>query len=178
MGFLSSSRLLSGRRRVLAARSRRRPVDRRGVGLVLPEGPVDRRLAAAVGQNHGEVRDSQRSDDGDGGQPAEVVDKHQDRCDEADRPDAHHEQIPALAVSDVRGEARTRLSDQVGLVAPSSSCLHVSHVIPMSSRPPDRLRPGASSQVSAVRALLVLDGPTGSRAPSGRSSRSEVPCRS
>jgi hypothetical protein len=56
-----------------------------------------------------------------------MVDEHQDGGDKADRPDAHHDQVPALAVSDVRGEAWTRLSDQVRLVmAESSSCLHVS----------------------------------------------------
>ena len=103
------------------------PVDGRGVGLVLPEGPVRCRLAPAVGEDHREVRDDERARDRDRSEPPEMVDEHQNGRGEADRPDAHHDEVAALAVRDVRRQARTRFSDQVGLVtAGSSGGFHIS----------------------------------------------------
>jgi hypothetical protein len=108
-------------------RPRGRPVDGGGVWLVLPEGPLRCRLAPAVGEDHREVRDDERASDRDRGEPPEMVDEHQDGRSEADRPDAHHDEVAALAVRDVRRQARTRFSDQVGLVtAGSSGGFHIS----------------------------------------------------
>jgi hypothetical protein len=107
--------------------ARGRPVDGRGVWLVLPEGPVSCRLAPAVGEDHREVGDNERAHDRDRGEPAEMVDEHQDGRGKADRPDAHHDQVAALAICDVRRQARTRFSDQVGLVtAGPSGRFHIS----------------------------------------------------
>ena len=108
-----------------SARPRRRSVDRRRIRLVLPERPVGCRLAAAIGQYDREVRYDERADCRDRGEPAEVVDEHQDRRNEADGPDAHHDQIPALTVTDVLRQAGARLGDEVGFRMPPTG-LHYS----------------------------------------------------
>ena len=54
---------------------------------------------------------------GYGGQPPQVVDEHEDGDDEAEQPDAHHEQVAVLPVPDVLGHRPPRLGDQVHLLA-------------------------------------------------------------
>src|SRR5271165_2556704 len=66
-----------------------RPVDLWRVWLVRPEASVDRRLAPAIGENNGEVRNDDRTHQWDGGDPAQVISKQQDGREEADRADAH-----------------------------------------------------------------------------------------
>jgi hypothetical protein len=127
--------LVSGRRRLtgrdvtaLVLASVGRHVKIRGVRLVLAEAARRGRLPAAVGEHDSKVRNDQRTDRGDRGKPAEMIDKEQDRGDEADSPDAHHDQVPALAVGDIGRQAWPRLRHQVSLLAMGSDCSHTSTV--------------------------------------------------
>src|SRR5215469_8917570 len=85
---------------IRALATRRRLESLRQVRLVRPEPAAAGRLAAAIGEDDREVRDRDRADRGDGGQPPEAVDEQHDRDHEADEPDAHHDQVPALTVAD------------------------------------------------------------------------------
>lgn len=95
-----------------------RPVDGRRIGLVLPEPAIGGRLTTAVRKDHREVRNNQRAGYRDSGQPAQVVDEHQDCDQEAYCPDAHHDQVAALAVSNILRQAAARLGHEVSLILP------------------------------------------------------------
>src|SRR5215470_17996210 len=79
-----------------------RAVGRRQVRLVGTETLGVAGLAAAVGEHDSEIRDRNGANRGDGGQPASALGEHDHGDHEAHHPDRHHDQVPALAVADVR----------------------------------------------------------------------------
>src|SRR5579872_871486 len=108
----------------------RRITCRGQVGLVLHEAAGVARLPAAVGEDHGELGNEDSADGGYDGEPAQVIDEHNHGDYEADGPDAHHQQVPALPEVDVVGQLAPCLRDQVHLrlSAASVTQLHPSTV--------------------------------------------------
>src|ERR1700745_2340653 len=92
---------------------------RRQVRPVLHEPADVVGLASAIGEHHRDIRDDDRAHRGDGRHPAQMVDEHEHRGREAERPDGHHDQVPVLAVPDVLGHGPARLGNQVHLLTVS-----------------------------------------------------------
>src|SRR5260370_32509014 len=119
-GIVLAHRWLGSRRRrrnERAVAAVGRPVHLWQVWLVWPKASVDRGLAPAIGKNDGEIRNDDCPDQRYRGGPAQVIDEQQDGREEADRPDGHHDQVTALPVADVFGQAAARLGDNLRLVA-------------------------------------------------------------
>src|SRR5215469_329295 len=121
----------------------RRRADRvagRGeVGLLLDEAAGVAGLPAAVGEHHGEIGNEDSAEGGYHDEPAQVIDEHNHGDYEADGPDAHHQQVPALPKVDVVGQRAPCLSHDVYVRPPAASVTqpHPSTVCPAAkpSRP-------------------------------------------
>src|SRR5215469_7117640 len=105
----------------------RRPdrVTGRGqVGPVLHEAAGVAGLPAAVGEHHGEIGNEDCAEHGYHHEPAQVIDEHNNGDYEADGPDAHHQQVPALPEVDVVGPRTLCLRYEVHVRAPMAGVTH------------------------------------------------------
>src|ERR1700745_1955618 len=90
------------------------------VGLVLHEAASVAGLPAAVGEHHGEIGNEDSAEDGYHDEPAQVIDEHNHGDYEADRPDAHHQQVPALPEADVVGQRAPGLRHDMTVRLPAA----------------------------------------------------------
>src|SRR6185437_1666756 len=113
------------------------------VHAVLKEAAGVVRLASAVGENDREVRDDDRPDRREGGQPSAVVDEDHYRDGEARHPDAHHDEVAPLAVGDVLRQRPARLRHQVDLRVPPDVAYPHGSTVPPPGWSSNSISPGA-----------------------------------
>ncbi len=135
------------------------------------------RLTSPVGENDRNVRDENRENGRYSGEPPEVVDEQEDRDTKADGAEGHHDEVPALPVSDVLGHRAAGLRDQRNVSVGVTPCdPHLSKVSPpranthpgpqrplRSERSPRRLMPEGARRPVPVR---LRSGPGPLRSPS------------
>jgi len=93
------------------------------LGKVRPVRPETSRACwpAAVGDDNCKVGDCDRPGGRDHGQPARVIQEHDDGYDEAHHPHTHHHQVAPLTLADLGRAGQVGLGYQISLVTPGAA---------------------------------------------------------